>query len=41
MGNLWKAVVMAVMAALGLMMIFLPLAKAGKPDDPPPPAAIM
>jgi putative OPT family oligopeptide transporter len=30
-----------VMAALGLMMIFLPLAKAGKPDDPPPPAAIM
>ena len=30
-----------VMAALGLMMIFLPLARAGKPDDPAPPAAIM
>jgi putative OPT family oligopeptide transporter len=30
-----------VMAALGLMMIFLPLARAGKPDEPPPPAAIM
>jgi putative OPT family oligopeptide transporter len=30
-----------VMAALGLMLIFLPLARAGKPDEPPPPAAIM
>ena len=30
-----------VMAALGLMIIFLPLARAGKPDDPAPPAAIM
>jgi len=30
-----------VMTALGLMMIFLPLARAGKRDDPPPPAAIM
>src|SRR5215831_10175187 len=31
----------AVMAALGAMMIFLPLARAGNPDDPPPPAVIM
>src|SRR5579885_629690 len=30
-----------VLAALGAMMIFLPLARAGKPDDPPPPAAIV
>jgi len=31
----------AVIAALGAMMIFLPLARAGRPEDPPPPAAIM
>jgi putative OPT family oligopeptide transporter len=30
-----------VIGALALMMIFLPLGRAGKPDDPPPPAAIM
>ena len=30
-----------VMAALGAMMIWLPLAHAGKPDDPAPPAAMM
>jgi hypothetical protein len=30
-----------VIAALGVLLIFLPLARAGKPDEPPPPAAIM
>lgn len=31
----------AVMAGLALMMIFLPLARAGRPEDPAPPAAMM
>jgi putative OPT family oligopeptide transporter len=31
----------AVMAALGSMMVFLPLGKAGRPEDPAPPAAMM
>ncbi len=31
----------AVIVALGLMMIFLPLSKAGRPEDPAPPAAMM
>ena len=30
-----------VIAALGAMIVFLPLARAGKPDEPPPPAAVM
>jgi putative OPT family oligopeptide transporter len=30
-----------VIAALGVLLIFLPLARAGKPDEPPPPAAIV
>jgi hypothetical protein len=29
------------MALLGLMMVLLPLSKAGRPEDPAPPAAIM
>jgi hypothetical protein len=29
------------MAVLGLAMILLPLSKAGRPEDPAPPAAIM
>jgi putative OPT family oligopeptide transporter len=32
---------MVVIALLGLMMIFLPLSKAGSPDEPAPPAAIL
>jgi putative OPT family oligopeptide transporter len=31
----------AVIAALGFMMIHLPLSKAGRPEDPAPPAAMM
>jgi len=31
----------AVIAALGLMMIYLPLSKSGRPEDPAPPAAMM
>jgi putative OPT family oligopeptide transporter len=30
-----------VLAGLGAMIVFLPLSRAGKPDEPPPPAAIM
>jgi putative OPT family oligopeptide transporter len=30
-----------VMAALALMMVFLPLSRAGRPDEPAPPAAMM
>jgi hypothetical protein len=30
-----------VMALLGLLMVRLPLSKAGRPEDPAPPAAIM
>ncbi len=32
---------LAVMALLGLMMVRLPLSKAGRPEDPAPPAAMM
>jgi putative OPT family oligopeptide transporter len=32
---------LVVMAVLGLAMILLPLSKAGRPEDPAPPAAIM
>lgn len=32
---------LGVMALLGLMMILAPLSKAGRPEDPAPPAAIM
>ena len=35
------AVGLLVMAGLGGMMIFLPLARAGKPDEPAPPAAML
>lgn len=31
----------AVIVALGLIMIYLPLSKAGRPEDPAPPAAMM
>jgi threonine/homoserine/homoserine lactone efflux protein len=31
----------AVIVALGVMMIRLPLSKAGRPEDPAPPAAMM
>ena len=30
-----------VLAALGAMLVKLPLAKAGRPEDPAPPAAMM
>jgi hypothetical protein len=30
-----------VMAALGAMLVRLPLTKAGRPEDPAPPAAMM
>ena len=32
---------LVVMAALGFLMVKLPLAKAGRPEDPAPPAVIM
>ena len=32
---------LAVMALLGIAMILVPLSKAGRPEDPAPPAAIM
>jgi len=32
---------LAVMGLLGLMMVKLPLSKAGRPEDPAPPAAMM
>jgi len=32
---------LGVMALLGLLMVKLPLSKAGRPEDPAPPAAIM
>ena len=32
---------LVVMALLGLLMVKLPLSKAGRPEDPAPPAAIM
>jgi putative OPT family oligopeptide transporter len=35
------AVGAVVLAGLGAMIVFLPLSRAGKPDEPPPPAAIM
>jgi len=31
----------AVLVVLGLVMVLLPLSKAGRPEDPPPPAAMM
>jgi uncharacterized oligopeptide transporter (OPT) family protein len=30
-----------VLVLLGLVMVLLPLSKAGRPEDPPPPAAMM
>jgi hypothetical protein len=32
---------LAVMALLGILMVRLPLSKAGRPEDPAPPAAMM
>jgi hypothetical protein len=32
---------LGVMALLGVVMVKLPLSKAGRPEDPAPPAAIM
>jgi hypothetical protein len=29
------------MVILGLVLVFLPLSKAGRPEDPAPPAAMM